>query len=148
MGKWQNASKCFNHFRPQTYQWYQKRHRTPTTTRQQKHKVKQHALSSLARKACMGGSRGGTLGSPPEKSQNIGFLCNTGPDPLKIHKATKPAFNVGPSSARQRNAMSMAFRWRACDGPIKNVFGSSIPFQLKKHYQNWNPSDETFWIRA
>ena len=26
---------------------------------------------------------------PPEKSQNIGFLSNTGPDPLKNHKATK-----------------------------------------------------------
>ena len=42
---------------------------------------------------------------PPEKSQNKGFLSNTGPDPLKNQKATKPAFNVGPSSARQRNAI-------------------------------------------
>ena len=24
--------------------------------------------------------------------KNIGFLSNTGPDPLKNHKATKPAF--------------------------------------------------------
>ena len=31
----------------------------------------------------------------------VGFLSNTGPDPLKDHNATKPAFNVGPSSARQ-----------------------------------------------
>ena len=38
---------------------------------------------------------------PPEKSQKIGFLSNTGPDLLKNHKATKPAFNVGPLSARQ-----------------------------------------------
>ena len=56
----------------------------------------------------MCGSRGGggTGGlDPPEKSQNIGFLSNTGPDPLKNHKATMPAFNVGPSSARQRNAI-------------------------------------------
>ena len=37
--------------------------------------------------------------------ENIGFLSNTGPDPLKNHKATKPAFNVGLSSARQRNAI-------------------------------------------
>ena len=54
------------------------------------------------------GSRGGDKGSrplPPEKSQNLGFLSNTGPDPLKNHKATKPAFNVGPPSARQRNAI-------------------------------------------
>ena len=50
----------------------------------------------------MGGSRGGTGGpDPPEKSQKIGFLSNTGPDLLKNHKATKPAFNVGPLSARQ-----------------------------------------------
>ena len=43
---------------------------------------------------------------PPQKSQkNIGFLSNTCSDPLKKHKATKPAFNVGPTSARQRNAI-------------------------------------------
>ena len=40
---------------------------------------------------------------PPEKSQKLGFLSNTGPD-----KGTKPEFNVGLSSARQRNA----FKWR------------------------------------
>ena len=46
----------------------------------------------------MGRSRGGGGGGgpdPPEKSQNIEFLGNPGPDPLKNHKATKPAFN-GP----------------------------------------------------
>ena len=31
---------------------------------------------------------------PPEKK--IGFLNNTGPDPLKNHKAAKPAFDFGP----------------------------------------------------
>ena len=40
------------------------------------------------------------------------------------HKAANPAFNVGPSSARQRNAIKMAFRWRAVDGPLIVVFGS------------------------
>ena len=30
----------------------------------------------------------------PENHKNIGFLSNTGPDPLKNYKATKPAFNV------------------------------------------------------
>ena len=30
----------------------------------------------------------------PENSQNIGFLSNTGRDPLKNHKATQPVFNV------------------------------------------------------
>ena len=41
---------------------------------------------------------------PPPLLKNhkkIGFLSNTGPDLLKNHKATKPAFNVGPLSARQ-----------------------------------------------
>ena len=54
--------------------------------------------------------RGGTGGPdappPPLKNhKNIGFLSNTGPDPLKNRKATKPAFKVGTSSARQRNAI-------------------------------------------
>ena len=30
------------------------------------------------------------------ETQNIGFLSNTGPDPLKNHKASQPVFNVGP----------------------------------------------------
>ena len=56
----------------------------------------------------MGGSRGGTgdPDPPPLKNhKNIGFPSNTGPDTLKNHMATKPAFNIGPSSARQRNAI-------------------------------------------
>ena len=58
----------------------------------------------------MGGPRGRTGGpDPPEENhKNIGFLSNTGLDPLKNHKATKPAFTVEPSSARQRNAVSLA----------------------------------------
>ena len=54
-----------------------------------------------------GGGGAGALPPPPsplKNQQNIGFQSNTSPDPLKIHKATKPAFNVGPSSARQQNA--------------------------------------------
>ena len=56
----------------------------------------------------MHGSRGGYSGSrplPPEKSQTYRFTYNAGPDPLKNHKAAKPAFNVGPSSAHQRNTI-------------------------------------------
>ena len=34
-----------------------------------------------------------------------GFLSNSGQDPLKNHYTTKPAFDVGPSSAHQRNAI-------------------------------------------
>ena len=49
--------------------------------------------------------RGGQGSSPAEKSQK-GYLNNTSLDPLKNHKAAKPAFNFGPSSARQRNAFN------------------------------------------
>ena len=43
---------------------------------------------------------------PPLKNYKaIELLSNTDPDPLENHKATKPAFNVGPSSAHQRNAI-------------------------------------------
>ena len=48
----------------------------------------------------MGGSRGG--GGALKNHKNIGFLCDTGPDSLKNHKATKPAFNVGLSSAASK----------------------------------------------
>ena len=44
--------------------------------------------------------RGGQGGPDPLKDhKSIGFLSNTGL--LKIYKATKSAFNVGPTSARQ-----------------------------------------------
>ena len=46
-----------------------------------------------------GGGGGRGSGTPLKNHKNIGFLSNTGPDPLKNHKATKPALNVGQSSA-------------------------------------------------
>ena len=78
-------------------------------------------VESTLFRQCMGGSRGGGgrgSRSPRKNHKNIEFLSNTGLDPLKNHKATKPAFNVGPSSA-------MAFRWRADDGQILMIFGST-----------------------
>ena len=67
-----------------------------------------------------GGGGGVAVGldppSAPEKSQKYRFLCIAGPDPLKNHKATKPAFNVGPSLARQR------FKWRFAGGPVMARF--------------------------
>ena len=78
-----------------------------------------------------GSKRGEGTGvrTTPENHKNIGFLSNTGLDRLKDHKAAKPAFNGGPSSARQRNAVLMAFRWRAVDGPLIVVLD---PFPLKQ----------------
>ena len=64
------------------------------------------------------GPDGGTWG-PDHTLKNhkkIGFLGLTVPDPLKNHKATKPAFNVGPSSASH----------------IMVVFKSSLPSSTKK----------------
>ena len=84
---------------------------------------------------------GARSGSPPENHKAIVF--HTGPDTLKNHKDSKPAFNVvGPSSVSRRNAIEMAFRWQADDGTLPmafcwrsddgpllvvHVFGSSLP---------------------
>ena len=90
----------------------------------------------------MGGSRGGTGGPdpPPLKNhKNIGFLRKTGPDPLKITKLPSQHSMWGPSSARQRNAISMAFRWRADDGLIKEVFGFYNPPSIKKNFIEFEP---------
>ena len=56
-----------------------------------------------------------------ENIKAIGCFSNTGPGPLENHIATKPAFNAGPSPARQCNAIF---------GPVMvlllEVFGSSF----------------------
>ena len=58
-----------------------------------------------------GGGAGGPDPHPLKNHKNIGFLSNSGPDPLKKkHHASKAAFNVGSSSARQRSAITLADR--------------------------------------
>ena len=72
----------------------------------------------------MRGSRGGRdrgSGPPLKNHKNIGFLSNTALDSL----LNKRAYNVGPTFARQRNAISMAFRWQANDGLLLVEFCSS-----------------------
>ena len=64
---------------------------------------------------------------PPEKSQKCRVLSNTGPDPLKSHKATKPAFNLGTSSKRNLAGFAGG-SMMACFV----VFGSSLPSPTKK----------------
>ena len=44
---------------------------------------------------------------PMGNHNTIGFLTNTGSEPTRTLKATKSAFNVGPQSGGQRNAISM-----------------------------------------
>ena len=50
---------------------------------------------------CHGGSRGGGARTPPpEKSQKLGFLSNTGPDLLKNHKASIQCWAIiGPPAS-------------------------------------------------
>ena len=55
-----------------------------------------------------GGTRG--LDLPLINHKAKGFLSNIGPNPLKKGTCNQPAFNVGPSSARQRNAISLVGR--------------------------------------
>ena len=82
----------------------------------------------------IGRGEGAGVQTPLKNHKAIGILSNTGSDPLKYHTATKPAFNVGPSLARQRNAIE-AFYWWAHDGPRFVVFGFSLPSSLRKHTQ-------------
>ena len=46
--------------------------------------------------------------------KNIGFISNTGPDPLNIKKTTKPVFNVWALLL----ANEMPFKWCFVGGPI------------------------------
>ena len=72
--------------------------------------------------------------TPLKNHKDIGFRGNTGPDPLKFHKANKTAFNRGPLSARQRNAIEMAFRWRADDNPLIVAFANLVGIHSKYVY--------------
>ena len=51
---------------------------------------------------------------PLKNHKNIGFLSNTGPDPLKYNKATEPAFNgwaiIGTPAKRLLNGVLLAGR--------------------------------------
>ena len=58
--------------------------------------------------------RGGGVRMPLGNHKAIGSYSNTGPDPLKNHKATKPAF-----------------RWIADDDPLLVVFESSLSSSAK-----------------
>ena len=76
--------------------------------------ITEHETSTFFQMHDMGGSRVGTVGLDPLKNhKNIGFPSNIDPDPLKIKKATKPAFNGGPL-ARQAKRLQRRF----ADGPM------------------------------
>ena len=78
---------------------------------------------------------------PLQNHKNIGFLSKTGPDRLKNHKATKQAVNDGPSSARQQNAISMAFCRRADAWHTFSGIWPSLSHYLKKRKKKLSELD-------
>ena len=72
------------------------------------------------------------VGGIPLKNHKNRVSLHYWSGPSENHKANKQAFNVGPSSVRQRNAMEMAFRWRADDGPSIAYMDPRFPHQHKK----------------
>ena len=64
----------------------------------------------------MRGSRGGggAGAPPPENHRNIGFISNTGPEPLKIEKLPSQHSILG----HRRHASETSFKWRFAGGPM------------------------------
>ena len=58
------------------------------------------------------GDRG--VRTPRENHKNIGFLCNTSPDPLKITKLPSQHSMLG----HHRHASETPFQWRFAGGPM------------------------------
>ena len=84
------------------------------------------------------------LDSPLKNCINIGFLSKPGWEPLKRnHKATKPAYHVGPSSACQQNTILMAFR--TAYSHIWILYSQLKNNNKKKNCQCWTPSGKTCW---
>ena len=99
--------------------------------------MQMRAVNALTRtlnpnRVSMGGSRGGqgvrtTLKNKKKKQK-------------KKHKATRPAFNVGSSFARQRNAI----KWRFAGGPTMARRWWYLDRQLKKTKKNPSNLDLIF----
>ena len=110
-------------------------------------------LSNLHQVRIQRGGTGGPDPPPLENHKNIGFLSNTGPD--RLTQSYQASIQCWAIISPQRNAISMAFRWRADDGTFLDIliFGYLDPLtpqqlKKKKRYQIWAPSDKSFWIRA
>ena len=107
---------------------------------------------------------GGPDTTPLKNHKTIGFLSNTGPDPLIITKLPSQQSMLGhhwPASETPFNGVSLAGRlWPALSAiwilfPLikKNVvgvrwcllFGDALYWKKKK---SWTPSGKIFWIRA
>ena len=74
-------------------------------------------------------------------------FCKTKCVSVNFTTYTQPASNLGPLSARQRNAIRMAFRWRADGGPILHAYWAcgyvhyvthTIPLEIKLLSESFN----------
>ena len=77
--------------------------------------IKPGSINCNANSITMRGSRGGGGGRgsgyplPWKITKAIGFLSNTSPDSLEIHKVTKPEFNDEPASGVAGGPMMARF---------------------------------------
>ena len=98
------------------------------------------------------GYRGSGHPPPLKNHKNIGFLSNSGLDPLKYTKLP----SQHSLSGHHQHASETPFKWRFAGGSmmarLKCYLDPPTPHQLKKKQkkprQNWTPSDKTVWIRA
>ena len=81
-----------------------------------------------------GGGGGGAVGSGTllENNKNIGFLSNTGPDPLKITKLPIQHSMLG----HHRPASETPFKWRFAGEPLMARYWYLDPFSLIKLKKN------------
>ena len=93
----------------------------------------------------------GVRTSPLKNHKNIRFSSNTGPNPLE-NRSYEASIQCWAIIGLRAKRHLMAVCWRADDGPLIVVLGSSLPSSLKKkrkkRCQSWTHSDKTFWIRA
>ena len=97
----------------------------------------------------------GVRAKPLKNHKNIGVSSDTGPIPQKnrSYQASIQCSSIIGTPAKRH---PMAFRWRADDGPLIVVLGSSLPSSTKKKKKKKKkhvvkvgpPSDKTFGIRA
>ena len=93
----------------------------------------------------MYGSKGGNRGQ-----KNMGFLSNSGPDPLKKHKQPSQHSTLG----NHRPASETPFKWRFAGGPMMAhlllyLYHVSRHEQKKKEFKkktlsNLDPSEKNF----
>ena len=102
---YRNINKHFNPLSNKIHWWY---HQAVIWASSRENLTVLHAANIATYGVILRIQRWGDRGPDPPPLRNhkgMEFLSKNGPDPLSNHKGTKTAFNVGASSARQRNAI-------------------------------------------